>query len=686
MADVITRFKLETTQYDSKLRDAAKALSDFSRQASLAGNEFDKFASKGVEQARAFGSISTNATNAKDKVKELVDAYNSAAKAYNALSAEQKKGEFGQAWAESMQQLKTRIQEAKAEMNSTPGVLDQLASRFTLNVDVVKLFNLGLQGAKKAIEVAKDAFFASEQNIDLWGQTVESSKMLYEGFLTSLNTGDISGYLTNINNIVKAATDAYNAINLLSTMQAIQAPEMAIKQTEITRLQTMLRTNRYIAPVDGRQPEAGYVNGQVLSPEQSKDIAEQLKTVMAEVGNLYKQQVGASTDAVNALYREQAEVLDMSNEEFRKGVSSMDVFMENVRKAGEYRKWEAEHSSNVIFSTSVGTLSRSVRDNSVNPYEAYKGWGVFRDDGELYNNIVSMIQKRAGLESSYYGMVGQSYRGINRAEGSSRGALTNKVTPTERIAPFIAPDMSDRGLEWQSTDLLEKVKEINANPVNIAPPQALAPLQQMEAYVDNIREKMKQAGSPEEYASLSQALEGMQQNIDEFTGKKNPGEQMAEGFSKAAHSIGMIGSALSSLEDPAAKVAGIIAEAIANVALSFSQSLLNPKDPFTWIATAIGGTATMVATIASIKSATAGSYAIGGVIPGNSYSGDNQIAMVNAGETILTRAQSNNLASQLGSRSSEGQARPYVTGEAIYLGLNNYLKATGRGSLITSRG
>lgn len=731
MAEVITKFKLETTQYDSKLRDAAKALSDFSRQAALAGDEFDKFASKGVEQARAFGSISTNATNAKDKVKELVEAYNSAAKAYNALNDEQKKGEFGKAWAESMQQLKTRIQEAKVEMNSTPGVFDQLASKFTLNVDVVKLFNLGLQGAKQALDVVKDAFFASEQNIDLWGQTVESSKMLYEGFLTSLNTGDISGYLTNINNIVKAATDAYNAIDLLNTTQQIQAPELLTKQSEITRLQTMLRTNRYIAPLDSKQPEAGYVEGQVLSTEQSKAIAEQLKTLMADVGSIYERQVNASTAAVDALYQEQAEVLGMSNEEFRKGVSSIDVFMENLRKAGEYRKWEAEHSSIVNIPTSVGTLSRPVRDNSVNPYESYKAWGVFKDDGELYNRIVGMIQKRAGLESSYYGMIGQSYRGINKAEGSNSGGTSEKKSKQpEEIVPFNFPELYGRERQAKkmleememlgdfadldklqftrdytnsilsgdqiagntdlyqkmNRDLLQSVKELNANPVNIAPPEVLAPLQQMEAYVDSIREKMKQAASPEEYARLSQALEGMQQNIDEFTGKSNPGDKMAEGFSKAAQSIGMIGSALSSLEDPAAKVAGIIAEAIANIALSFSQSLKGTVTPWDWIAGAIGGTATMISTISAIKSATAGSYAIGGVIPGSSYSGDNQIAMVNAGETILTRAQTNQLASQLGSRSAEGQSRPYVTGESIYLGLNNYLKSTGRGSLITSRG
>ena len=116
MADVITRFKLETTQYDSKLRDASKTLSEFARQASFAGKDFDKFTKGNVEAARAFGNISTSATNAKDKVKELVGAYNDMARSYNMLSKEQQQSDWAKAMAQSMQTLKGRISEAKKEM------------------------------------------------------------------------------------------------------------------------------------------------------------------------------------------------------------------------------------------------------------------------------------------------------------------------------------------------------------------------------------------------------------------------------------------------------------------------------------------------------------------------------------------------------------------------------------------
>ena len=57
MADVITRFKLETTQFDSKLRDTAKALKDIAHQASLGGKDFNDFNQKAIENARALGTV-----------------------------------------------------------------------------------------------------------------------------------------------------------------------------------------------------------------------------------------------------------------------------------------------------------------------------------------------------------------------------------------------------------------------------------------------------------------------------------------------------------------------------------------------------------------------------------------------------------------------------------------------------
>jgi hypothetical protein len=58
--------------------------------------------------------------------------------------------------------------------------------------------------------------------------------------------------------------------------------------------------------------------------------------------------------------------------------------------------------------------------------------------------------------------------------------------------------------------------------------------------------------------------------------------------------------------------------------------------------------------------------------------------MLTSGEVVLNRAQQGVLASQLSQQGSSRTETPYVSGELIYLGLNNYLRGIGRGEIVTA--
>ena len=171
----------------------------------------------------------------------------------------------------------------------------------------------------------------------------------------------------------------------------------------------------------------------------------------------------------------------------------------------------------------------------------------------------------------------------------------------------------------------------------------------------------------------------------------NDSGNLADNWRNAGTAIGAVGAAMSQIEDPAAKVMGTIAQAIATIALTFASSLKGTFTPWDWIAAAAAGTATMISTIAAIHSATG--YADGGMIKGNSYSGDNigglvdgsQLVGLNAGEVVLNASQQNMLAQNLQNNGSTVNVVGRVVGEDIFLSADRYARRSGRGSILTGK-
>jgi hypothetical protein len=166
-------------------------------------------------------------------------------------------------------------------------------------------------------------------------------------------------------------------------------------------------------------------------------------------------------------------------------------------------------------------------------------------------------------------------------------------------------------------------------------------------------------------------------------GTKKDSKELSKNWEEAGSAILAVGSAMSQIEDPAAKVMGTVAQAIATISLTYAKSLEGTFTPWDWIAGAAAGAAAMVNVISAIHSATG--YAQGGIVKGNSYSGDNIYggpdAMVNAGELVLTRAQQANLASNLegsGGGFRDGQIVATIEGETIVLAAKRWKKRTGR--------
>jgi len=663
--DSILRLKVESTEYEGKIKRAAQGLQRLEESCHNAGGTLAYLSKEEKAFVEGLGKMETASKNVKGKIGELTDAFQNLSAQYNRLTKEEKEGDYGKALSKSLVELKQRIKDGKAELNninkelgSQGSLLDAIASKYGISTTMLKSYGLALAGISAALKLAHDAFFASEKNLDDWDRAVYSSKSAYEAFLTSINTGDISGFMSRIGQIVKGANDAYDALDRLGTQKAINNAAYQKQNAENERIRAMIRTGRYIAPNDGRK--ANMPTGTVLTKEQIAALSKQLENGMAKINEIVKSEISTTSDAIEKLYDELANQLGISKEAFLQSTKTMEDFDKAIEGYNNWKKWEADHTTTTSYSTNTGTYTQSTRDNSVNPYEAFKWAGVFKDDGDLFKKINELITQRAALQVQNYSNTANAYKAINKASGGTGGNGGGKQSGfTEgQISQLIAEANQATGIFDQLSDSSIALKDVWLDLMT-------APTEWVDE-VDTDLEKL----------------------IEKMYKTQKAAKATGEGFRSAMSATSQLGGALASLDNPAAKILGTIGQAIATVAMAYSDALAKDESSkfniWSFIAASTAATISMVSTIASIKSATSGSYADGGIIPGNIQSGDHQIAQVNAGELILNKAQQSAIASQLQS-GSRASAQPYVSGEMIWLGLNNYMKRTGRGEIVTSK-
>lgn len=550
-----------------------------------------------------------------------------------------------------------------------------------LGVNISKFTGVGaaIGAVSAALKVAKDAFMQSEGNIDEWGRTVEGAKGAYSTFLNTLNSGNWSNFFTNLSTAVQGARDLYDALDRLGSIKANNQAAIAIVQQQIAQLR--------------------------LAKQQGENVDEQLKAATERLAALQKQSVDAGLGAghetiVNTL-RNRVNALNTTGVGISEGTLrgyagalenyGQQIFDNMSRKLDELTKKATFNKQYSTFDENGRelTYSANVTDISRLTQEEQKQYLIAKAITEGETEIQKGLALYAQAVSEGTAAAREEFKGNRYAlQGSSggKGGKTDKDTYIPLAGSIDAQ--------------IAKVKELQ-DAFNKAADQGvrqglLAQLKEAEGVL-----KLMKTEAPSEMF-IGGAGYGLSQftSMDRFKDVKiegddleklqemaNAGKAAETSWDAALGSISGLGSALAAIEDPAVKVLGIIAQAIATVALSFAQAL--SKDTklgvFGWIAAAAAGTAAMVSTISAIKSATAGSYEQGGIVPGNSFTGDNLTANVNSGELILNRAQQNTLAAQLRQQNSNNKSyQPsYVSGEQIWVAMNRYLKRSGQGEVLT---
>ena len=626
--------------------------------------------------------------------------------------------------------------------------IEGLANALSINVSSMSALSVALAAGGASLKVLGDAFKKNELLQDEWGRITESSKSLYDGFLSALNNGNVSGFLSNISSIVQAARDAYDALDELSTFNAFNqintekartgfATAIAdFREGSKTKADVQAAAKALQDELEARQKREynAYVNA-------IKDLAKTRNNVDADM--LLK--------ALSGSYGSYQELKDLpltGRESVEAGQNLMtgEIYYREVSVAANEQE-------------KLGAMLRELTDEELNNLQAL-GAQAQRTETEIAQitrQVARLRDPKAPASESASTNSGKEAKVY--ADGSIGAAEKELAALTEQWKSA-SDDKSRTEIKNQIDQLTESLRQMRGE--SVAAKKAVAEvftgasgyshdnLNEMQAELKQQMEGM-QLGSNEYMAALAQSIDidtftnlvneairnGVQldpfvlENIFEsmFNGENIPddvwtsladtinehlaelgidpievdvktgnvsqkeqaqelavlGDKAREAWSGATSAIGSVGSALQSIENPGAKVAGLIASAIASVAAGLGEMLAQPQSTsqsWGWIALAASGAATMMSTVAAIKSVTSG-YADGGIIGSlngslNSPSGDNIVARLNAGEGVLTRT-----GIEAAQRMSEGGGlgnlhfEKVITGSEIRLILTNDNRARG---------
>ncbi|MBR3857050.1 MAG: hypothetical protein IKM68_03575 [Bacteroidaceae bacterium] len=767
MADSILRLRVESNEYDSKIKRAQQGLLHMEEACRKVGGTLAVLEKEEKDFVQSLGSMETVSKTARGRISELTTAFTELSMQYKRLTDEEKQGDFGKALSGSLEQLKTRIAETKSqlaetnrELSGTPSLFDQLTSRLTVNIDAVKLFNVGLQAANAALDVAKDAFFQSESNIDEWGRTVEGAKGAYEVFLNALNTGNWSNFFNNLSKAIQGGRELYDALDRLGSIKSNNQAAIALAQAQIQQLRVL--------------------------KQQGKDVDDEIKSATQRLKELQGQSVRAGktagrTEIVNTLRNEVAgrnttgvqiddrQLRAAAQRVLKEGQAYFDGMAKLVRQYEGNTKYQTTRTTYTQTGSTIGgskavdvtefdlsklskqqqqqyliakaitegetriqvgisTFAQAVQEGAQSAREEFRGnrYAASGSGGgggksgstapEVFpeGSLKQLQQEMKGLQDAqalvtspeewknYQTQIDEVSKRIDNLKGKvadvelfpNLDVTSDALSPLDALKEKIATSLADAAAQVDETTISTLMRTVIANGIE-GLDLDFASLQEMMAEgLDIPDEKFEELQN-----KINEKLQAMgidPINIDFKTGEigkevVKTANDTNKAWQAAANAISSAGSAMQNIEDPAAQVAGIVMQAVANIALGFSKQSIEAAGggPFAWIAATLSGLAVMTSTIASIKNATKGGFASGGIVPGNSFSGDNlhtEDYGINAGELILSRSQQYAVASQLEGNSVQGgSSQPYVNAETIFLGLNNYLRREGRGEIVTSK-
>lgn len=723
MAENILKLKVDSTSYDQKIKRAKDGLLAMESACRKVGGTFEVVEKEELEFVKALGKMETQSKSVKGKIGELTAAFTDLKAMYNRLSDAEKQSPFGKAIATSLDQLKPRIQANKNELekiNKELGNGKKEADKFTgglnLNIGSLTKWASALGAGKVALDVIKDAFLATETNLDAWGETLEATSSLYDAFVWNLNSQDFSGLLGHISEIIEASKKAYNAIDELETLSTVRNPERVRLESRMTELRAIIRTKGK----DSAEGKAAAKELRSITPQYKQSIINEGEDNRQAFVSKVKERLAGSgiklTDSefntfLSTFANERAfknfrshaagaittKVEGSGDHELRTTVDSrnktqklLDLFTDDWRK-------ENEKYITAYYGARGRAASLDLQNSRYLKEGGTSGKGGSKTTKETYNEgeVGHIKEKIAELEkqlnhSTSAAMSDAINAQIGRLKGDLyilQGNLKFKVDTSDETGKELR-----KALEGEPMDLHAKLKADTEGLTSLLKQKNPDPIYDV---ADNYAmQKAREKYKPEEidpFKDLRDSINTLSEGISALS-------QINSGLAQMGIELpGAVGDAINAISG-LMNVAGGVMEVV-----EFANSIMGgtaiTAETANTTAT-IANTAAMGALTGALAANTTSNFipfhtgglvhaAQGIFVPGSPNGGRDTIpAMLSPGELVLNHAQQNNIARELQSSGNSQNIRitGRIAGEDIILSTDHTNRRRGRSESAIIRG
>ena len=244
MADVITRLKLDSGEYDNKIKRATQGLLQMEQECRKVGGTLAILEKDQLDDVKSLGNMETVSRTARGRISELSNAYVELAVQYRRLTDEEKKGDYGKALNSSLAQLKGRLNEAKNELADVEGqmkgasaagvdfnsVLSSLGQRFGINSELMGVLTSGTLATTAAVTAGAAAVVAATK---MWADY--NDELNRQTNVTTVTTGLKGDDADNLTIGVRALARTYD----VDFREAINAANTLIQQFGVSGEQAL---------------------------------------------------------------------------------------------------------------------------------------------------------------------------------------------------------------------------------------------------------------------------------------------------------------------------------------------------------------------------------------------------------------------------------------------------------------